>query len=354
MSDALSHLPPAVRAQAERANQIHNQVYTKEVPGEAPAAAEAAPPAEAPAPAETAPAAAPGPASVPSFGQGGATPQPAPAPAPAPVEIDWKHRYEAMRGRYDRSEAAIIELQATIAGLQQELGRLKSASYTPAPTSAPAELRAERLVTPEEEAEWTPQLLDVVARKAQEVVNPLIQKQIRDQQEELERLKSEVTSVAEKTAIAAKQRMFSELDAKLPQWRQMNENDDFLNWLALPDRYSGAIRHDMLKDAYSRNQTSRVLAFFNGFLAEEATVRPVTPPSDPLRQPTVDLASLAAPGRAAITAAPAPVDNKPIITRAQIAAFYREVNRGAYKGREADRQASERMIFEAEREGRIR
>lgn len=351
MSDvSLAHLPPAVRAQAERANAIHANVYTKENPGDA--ASEVAP--ETPAAPEAQPAAQPGPSEVPSFAQGG-QPAPAPAPGQAPVsEPDWKHRYEAMRGRYEREASAVLELQATIASLQQDIRQLKMAGATPPSAAPPPELRAERLITPEEETEWTPQLLDVVGRKAKEVLNPIVEAKLREQQEEIARLKSQVGSVAETTVAQARQRMHAELDDKLPQWRQMNENNDFLAWLALPDRYSGAIRHDMLKDAYSRNQTGRVLAFFNGFLAEEAAVRPATPPADPSRQPTVDMVSLAAPGRAATTAAPAPVDNKPIITRAQIAAFYREVNRGAYRGREAEQQAAEKMIFEAEREGRIR
>jgi hypothetical protein len=115
----------------------------------------------------------------------------------------------------------------------------------------------------------------------------------------------------------------------------------------------------MLKDAYSRNDTGRVAAFFNGFLAEEAATRPAsvqTPQPAPAEAPAkVDLKDLAAPGRAksAAGASSAPAA-KPIFTRAEIAAFYADQVQGKFRGRDADAARIEQQIWEAQREGRIR
>ena len=66
----------------------------------------------------------------------------------------------------------------------------------------------------------------------------------------------------------------------------------------------------------------------------------------------VPLEAFAAPGRAKTAAATAPAE-KPIITRAQIATFYADKAAGKYRGKEAEADRLERMIFEAQRDGRI-
>jgi hypothetical protein len=136
----------------------------------------------------------------------------------------------------------------------------------------------------------------------------------------------------------------------------LNSNSDFLDWLRLPDPYSGAIRHDMLKAAYAQGDARRVLAFFNGFLAEEAVVAPAgqEPDVSVTKVPKVPLASLAAPGRAKTAASASAPAEKPIITRSQIAAFYADLAAGKYRGRDAEKNKAEAIIFEAQRDGRIR
>ena len=49
------------------------------------------------------------------------------------------------------------------------------------------------------------------------------------------------------------------------------------DWLRLQDKFSGAIQHELLTAAYEQNQTPQVLAFFNGFLAQEAALAPQLP-----------------------------------------------------------------------------
>lgn len=68
----------------------------------------------------------------------------------------------------------------------------------------------------------------------------------------------------------------------------------------------------------------------------------------------VPLAKFAAPGRAKTAAGTSAPAEKPIITRAQIAAFYADIANGKYRGKDAEKAKLEATIFEAQREGRIR
>jgi hypothetical protein len=151
------------------------------------------------------------------------------------------------------------------------------------------------------------------------------------------------------------------LDAKLPEWHEINRDPRFHQWLSLPDVYSGVIRNNLLRTAFQAADAPRVLTFFKGFLAEEAATgnapapqqnEPVTPP----RVAAVPLENLAAPGKArpaSGTPPSAPAD-VPSFTRAQVASFYDAVRKGAYNGREAEKIQYEKQIFAAQNAGRIR
>ncbi|MGI9136762.1 MAG: hypothetical protein ACR2JS_06855, partial [Candidatus Nanopelagicales bacterium] len=194
--------------------------------------------------------------------------------------------------------------------------------------------------------------LKVVGKKAKEELGPII-KAYEAKIADLERRLTGVNSVVQQDT---QQKLLDTLDEKLPQWRELNTNEEFLDWLRLPDPFSGAIRHEMLKSAYAQGNASRVLNFFNGFLAEEAATSPARaePEVGTARVPKVPLQNLAAPGRAKTAASASAPAEKPIFTRAQIAAFYADVAAGRYRGKDADKAKFEGQIFDAQREGRIR
>jgi hypothetical protein len=159
------------------------------------------------------------------------------------------------------------------------------------------------------------------------------------------------------TARNAREKMFEDLTTAIPNWRDINQDQKFLDWLNLPDPYSGAIRLNLMRAAFDANQTGRVEAFFRGYLAQEAATRPAETQTTRQRggkPPTVDLSSLAAPGRAKQPGANPPAqEDKPIFTSAQVRQFYKEVSTGLWKGRDAERAAQEKAIFAAANEGRI-
>jgi hypothetical protein len=328
-------IPKAVKARAARAEEIHNNAYKKEPvdePGPKDNVAEPAPPAE---PVEVTPQ--------------GKEPPPAAAPAPEPPSEDWKHKYESMKGRFDRSQEQLRGLSDQVGQLTSVVSSLKAAPPIPAPSPHP-----NTLITPEEEADYGSEFLKVVGKKAQELFNP----EVDGLKKQIDALQSKLDGVGGFVAQTAQSKLFEVLDRDCAGWREINMDQNFLAWLRLPDTYSGAIRHELLKVAFERNDGPRVLAFFQGFLAEEAAVDPVSGGDIPLPAALapgkVPLEQLAAPGRAKSAAAtPAPAE-KPLITRAQIAKFYADIAAQKYRGKEAEKDRLEKMIFEAERDGRIR
>jgi hypothetical protein len=161
--------------------------------------------------------------------------------------------------------------------------------------------------------------LSVMARKAQEVVQPFVDQvtqQNRMMQQELARVKSND--------------IYGALDQQLPDWRRINQDQDWKDWLAQPDIYNGTSRQLLLNQAFAAGDADRVLQFFRGFLAENT------------QQPAARASRMSA-------------DNsRPIITDKEIQAFYDRVRKGSYEGRSKDKDREEAMIHRAILEGRLR
>lgn len=331
-------IPAAVRAAAARSEEMFNQ-FRDGGPVEAPAEVtpEGNPELEAASLAQSAPTEQP------------AQVQPA-AETPPPADGEsWEHKYKSMHGRFVRSQETIKTLSEQISNLQGIIASMQAS--TTAPVQVP-ELEAESLITAEETSDYGEDFLKVVGKKARQELAPVINAY----KEEIAQLKQQLQGVSGAVQQTSQEKLLAKLDDGLPTWRELNSNSEFLDWLRLPDPYSGAIRHDMLKAAYAQGNAHRVLAFFNGFLAEEAVVAPAgqEPDAQVTKVPKVPLASLAAPGRAKTAASASAPAEKPIITRAQIAAFYADLSAGKYRGRDAEKNKAEAMIFEAQRDGRIR
>ena len=254
-----------------------------------------------------------------------------------------------MKGRYDRAELQLRQLTDQVANLQNVIATMQTRPAQQ--TSTPTELQPERLLTPQEEQDYGSEFLAVVGKKAKEELLPLV----KQYEVKIGQLEEQLRGVGGYVQQDARTRMMATLEQHLPNLNEINTNSDFIRWLQLPDPYSGAIRHDLLKEAYDRNDASRVLAFFRGFLAEEAATVPAATETGRSEAPAKpSLEQFAAPGRAKTAAATSAPAEKPIFTRAQIAKFYADSAAGKYRGKEAEKDRIEAQIFEAEREGRIR
>jgi hypothetical protein len=248
-----------------------------------------------------------------------------------------------MKGRHD----ALVRQNATLA---QRLDALEAAAATYAAPAPPAP-RQSSLITEKEVVDYGEEFLDVVGRKAVEKFSP----EVEDLKAKVDKLTKSLESVGGHIAKDARGRMYDHLNEGCPNWAELNNNEKFLDWLALPDTYSGAIRHTLLDDAVAANNGPRALAFFKGFLSEAAVVDPQgTQPALPAAPAAakIPLETLAAPGRARTAATSVPAE-KPFFTQAQVTKFYADSAAGRYRGREDEKNTLDRQIFEAGREGRI-
>jgi hypothetical protein len=278
---------------------------------------------------------------------------------PQQQDESWERKFNAMKGRWENANQQLHNQGQQIQNLQNVIASTQQTQQTQhASQEQTTQREVESTLTQEEREQYGDEFLNVVAKKAHEIVGPLK----KELEGKLKQLDQQLGNVGQHVDQAAKQEMLDKLDQQIPTWREINNNPEFVSWLRLPDTYSGAIRHELLTAAFNRNQTARVAAFFNGFLAEEAATAPQgqTRPgnaslgSDQDTQPSrPSLETLAAPGRAKSAAAQAPAE-KPIFKRAQIAAFYTDVAAGKWQGREKQKEKLEAQIFEAQQDGRIR
>ena len=259
-------------------------------------------------------------------------------------EDQWEHRYRSMKGRYDASQGTMAQMQEQMTMLGNELSRTQHLMMQG------AQQQPQTLITDEDKKAYGDDLIDLTRRAALDAVKP-----------ELSRLEQENKRL-QSTFLHEKQvSLTGVLDNELPNWREINRDPRFIQWLRLPDIYSGVVRKQVLDAAYQAASAPRVLAFFRGFVQDEVATGNIEPDL-PNEQPpapriaAVPLERLAAPGRARPAGGntPSPADDKPIFTRAQISKFYSQAVRQAYVGREKDRAADEQLIFAAQREGRIR
>ena len=345
VDDPNTFIPPAVRRMAAQADAAFRAQSGQPPPAEAtpPEQPAASPPTEPQSPGAAAPVQQELPLELPPSSS-----SPPPPAAPAPVEEEsWERRYRAMEGRYKRAENDILGMSSQIASMQNLIAGMQR------PTAeTPPELRPQSLLTPEEVNEYGSEFLGVVARRAKEELTPEVTA-LRSQLTNLER---QLANSAEQNQTRGRLEMEAALDRSLPQWRDINILPEFHSWLALPDMYSGAIKHDLLRTAYAQNNSPRVLSFFKGFLDQEAAFVPrgQEPQQDVHTNGKLSLEDFAAPGRAKTSAASSAPVEKPIITTAQITQFYADSASGKYRGKEVEKNRLEAMIFDAQREGRIR
>jgi hypothetical protein len=299
-------------------------------------------------PSEAAPAPAPAPQEPPVQPT---PPQPATAAPAVPADLvdenseSWKARFLAMQGRYAATQKTVGEMQEQMTQLGQEL---MHAQQQRPPQSKPRQQQS--YLTDEDVSNYGPELIDVTQRAALQAIQPQLQ--------EVEQANA---ALRKQLAIEARRRLDQSVEQAVPTYKEIDRNPRWHRWLLGVDVLSGRVRQQLLNEAISGGSAPRVISFFKGFQNEEAATGHIEPAPTSLaagapREAAMNLASLAAPGRArpatgGDTAFP---PDKPIYSRAQIASLYRAHQKGAYVGREAEWNRQDADIIAAGREGRIR
>jgi hypothetical protein len=160
-------------------------------------------------------------------------------------------------------------------------------------------------------------LLDVAQRSALHAVAP-----------HLQNLEQQNLELRQQLAREARRNLDQRVAAAVPNYREIDQDPRWHQWLMQIDPLTGVPRQQLLNDAINSTDANRVRAFFEGFQQEAGgTAR--------------------GPGRARSSS------DRPIYTRDQITKLYRQHQQGAYRGREAEWARIENDIIAAGREGRI-
>lgn len=276
-----------------------------------------------------------------------------------------EQKYSTLQGKYDKEieeernkrierEREIANLQALIAAM----GKAKQPSDTEHEPAAVTP-KSKKRVTQEEIDEYGPELYDFIVRSAQDAFQSLLPAV----EDRIKKLEGNIGKVANTVRATASDTFQSKLTELVPSWRQLNDNKEFLSWLAASDAFSGVRRHDLLRQAYEAGDVNRVARFFIAYLEESASgpseAQPARhTPAAPARQEgsgKVRLETLVEPGKSKTSTAPAATpESKRIWTEAEISRFYNDANRGVYRHDEAAKRRIEQEIFHAVQEGRVR
>lgn len=302
-----------------------------------------------------------------------APPAAAPAP-PAPPAPDWEQQARTWRGRY---EAEVPRLRSELDTMQKQLrdltDQLKEAAKKPElianqpPADAP-------WYSPEEREDFGDDLISLLDRRAK-VVEDQVQRAFEGKLgqvlEENKQLRDHISKLEGRVQQVQVNPLFSYLDSKLPDWRQLNTDPNFLAWAdATPvSDLDDTPMLTVMRRQFERGNADKVAEVFKRYLASTAAPRgnqpaagphggvqpsggqsPIAAQSpaaqmEPGRSPQTVLESLAGPGTPHSGVEPVSQTPRRVWTDAGIREFYADIRKGKFT--EQERLNLERDLFEA-------
>jgi len=250
-----------------------------------------------------------------------APPAPAVVPPPVPKE-DFEQKYRTLQGMY---AADVKTLRNQVGQLTEQFQTLKTKE--PEQPLTPA-------TDPQDIVKFGEEMMEMVQRYVTGAVAAVTDRIVA--------LERSVNGVNEKAALTAEQQFYALLNQLVPTWEQINVDPRWLTWLGVKDDVYGVPRQAALDRAFQQGDAAQVAKVFNAFIAS----LPVAPARETLDSQIV-------PDSAGNPAPPVQV-SKPILSERAITAFYNDVSRGKYDGRQAEQDALEAQINAAVAEGRVR
>lgn len=278
-------------------------------------------------------------------------------PEVKPERTDWKQKYSVLQGKYDaevpRLSQDLRDAQTRVTNLENKLAEL--AVVPPVPTEDPPRTD----FTPEEVADYGEDLLDVVGRKARQIVQAEYQPKIDELESKITSLTSQVGETGQRVGKFETNEVFAQLDRQVENWRAVNVDPEFHAWLDQVDPFTGESRKTLMLRAFDRKNAHQVKAFFEKYAQENAAVIPDTTGQNLSGQgstqtdPTLNLENYVAPGTPRSGGDAGAPRDKRIWKRSDVSKFFSDVQKGKYKTRMDDKARIEADIVAATREGRI-
>jgi hypothetical protein len=322
-------LPKALQAQADAADATLKAMYP-DSHGDSQGVAEPVPPIPVP----VVQASEPQPPAQPQA-QPVVTQQPQP-----PQDDSWEQRYRTLQGIHNKQVGELKDrLDQLSAQHQQLLDRLNApppaAQPQPvAPNSQDVEVFGEDLVR-------------MIQRTAEQMLGPVAT----SVEQRLSQLEQNLQGTNRVVAKTADDTFFTDLRTQVPNFDQINTSEPFLAWLAEEDDLTGLPRQSALTAAGNARDLNRVVKVFKAFFKATGHSAESSAPATPASRLQAQVSPVSSGnGSASVTTN---AQGKPLITTQQVERFYSDVRRGAYRGNDQMRMATEAVINEALAEGRI-
>ncbi len=282
--------------------------------------------------------------------------QPAALPAPAaPATDEFEQKYKTLQGKYDaevpvlRAQVSNYErinqtLSAQVATLSEQVQSLSQA------VAQKAEPVPQELVTSRDVEQYGSDLIDLINRVADARTAAAVAA-VRDEVRQATSAVSQDVAGVKRNQQQTDRALYEQrLTEAVPDWRAINVDPAWLQWLSQFDPILGATRQDALNIAYRNFDAPRTVAFLQTFLATHTPqTAALTPQEELARQVTPSTTS-----SPAVTTPPADTRSAKVWTQEEIGVVYKEVLQGKWKHNPEGKAALLKEIDQAVAEGRVR
>jgi hypothetical protein len=345
-------LPTQLQEQVDKAKAIAEQLYGEKTDENPTPAGEASSQENTDAAASEAAAAAP---AAQSATPAVATPVDQTATSTPEENNDtYAQRWRSLQGVYNAQKRQLDDTQQRLANMEQLVAQMQAAPAA----NAPAQAKRSQHVTDKDVTEYGADMVEFARRVSREEIVPLAQavQQMMQRIDQLQGVVPTVRQIADTQAKTAHEKFYDALTGRVADWKKINDNPRFHEWLMSADPLSGLQRQTLLTDAHSNLNVDRTVSIFDTWKREAGIA---DAPANDAAQSAAKASNISklekqvAPGRASSGTTPPAQQQKKQWSRGEIAQFFADKMAGRYKGREAEARSLESDIFLAQREGRV-
>lgn len=327
-------IPAAVAEQEKKASEAHRAAYPdlyKEP---------AADPAKVPAPAD------PGNTAPAALSPNGLPPPPQAATKGGEDTATLQHKLSVLQGKYN-AEVPILQREANTLRAENAALRAENVSLKTQPSPAPKEPVKTGSDASDPFKRIREDYGDEFASNIDSAINARVEALVAQR---VAPMAEKIDAVQTTQVRSAEQIFFDALAKAVPNWMEINRNDDFKHWLGTPETFSGLPYQTLLESAHAKWDADRAARIFQAWPGYAGIITPNPPSRDPNKK---ELESLIQPGPTSPNNQPSTDANKKTYTQAQIRTFYDEVRRGLWRHRPKEQADMDLEIALAYKEGRI-
>jgi len=187
----------------------------------------------------------------------------------------WRQKYNSLQGKYSSEMKAMQEEISTMREKFDEYNKILANIPTEEdkeaePDATPA-INISDYVTQDEINEWGPDFLNTVIKIAANAAN----KVVGDKMSQLAPMQEDINTIRKEQLTDREIAFFMRLDHLVPNWREINKDQNFVNWLNQPDglavdeKGQRITRGQNADRALERLDAKGLAAYFNEFLKSQ-------------------------------------------------------------------------------------